>query len=123
MTSKEKTFSALNSYFLNTATMKINESYFTDSLQILLDNTRHLYEATRHSKRKPHSVAWEAFIFLANECLQMIEYPAKYNCSSDQLKKWLQEYGRGYDSLSDVIAYIEEEREEAKKEAQNNEKQ
>ena len=96
--------------------MRINETYLNEHLQIMLDNTRSLYDAMRNTRRKPESVAWEAFILLANECLKMEEYPAIYTCSSEQLKKWLQEYGRGYDSIAETVAYITDERKEAKKE-------
>lgn len=119
MTNKEKTFSALNSYFLDTSRMRINETYLNEHIQVMLDNTRHLYDDMRYSKRKPYSIAWEAFILLANECIKMIEYPAIYTCASEQLKKWLAQYGRGYETIAESVAYIEEEREEAKKEKES----
>lgn len=112
MTNKEKTFSALNSSFLNTQDMKINESYLNESLALLLDNVQPLYNAMMYSKRKPHSVAWEAFIHLANERLEYEEYPRKYSCTSEHLKKWLAEYGRGYTSIAETVSYIEESRKE-----------
>lgn len=113
MTNKEKTFSALNSAFLNTQNMKINESYLNDSLAMFLDNVKPLYNAMRYSKRKPYSVAWEAFMQLANDRLKEEEYPQKYICTSEQLKNWLAEYGRGYASINETVAYIEETRKEA----------
>jgi hypothetical protein len=57
-------------------------------------------------------VVWEAFTALANECLKREEYPRQYVCTSEQLKSWLAQYGNGYETLTEAVQHVEEERQE-----------
>lgn len=109
MTNKEKTFCALNSAYLM-SNNAINEGYLNETLQLYLANERKLYDAMHNKRLKPHSVVWQALTYDANTRLTNEEYPKEYMCTSDQLKAWLKEYGRGYDTLQETIDYIIEER-------------
>jgi len=114
-TNKEATFSALNGSFLDTSDFKINEEYLNDSLQIYLSNEKFLYDAMTKTKRKPEAVAWEALTFTANMLLANENYPnKKIVASSEQLKKWLNEFGNGYETIKDTVNYIIAERQELK---------
>lgn len=110
-TCKNNTYEALNSYYLNTQTMRINQGYLNDNLCIFLVNDRNLYfDGVLNRRRKVESVVWEAFTQLANECLKMLDYSTI--CNSKQLKDWLFEYGEGYNTLQESIDYVVEYRQE-----------
>ena len=121
-TNKQKTFDALNGAYLM-ENNKINEDYLNDTLQIFLLNERLLYDALHNTRQKPESVAWTALMFTANDRLKNEEYPEKYFASSDQLKKWLSEYGRDYETISDTVEFIKRERQERKEWNEKQEKE
>lgn len=112
-TNRKKTFDALNGTYLMSDN-KINEEYLNETLQIFLLNERPLYDAMHNTRRTPESVAWTALMFTANDRLKNEEYPAKYFASSDQLKKWLSEFGRDYETITDTVKFIKAERLERK---------
>lgn len=115
-TNKTITYSALNSHYLDTGKMEINEDYLNDAIIIWGENTHKFYEAYTRSRRPIRSIVWEMFIDLTNNHIQSNEYPYNQDCyaSSDQLKKWLSEYGNGYDTLLPTIDYFETIRREYK---------
>ena len=117
-TNKAITFVALNSHYLDTSKMKINEEYLNDAIIIWGENTRRFYEAYTRSRRSIRSIVWEMFADLADNHIKSTEYPYNQDCyaSSDQLKKWLSEYGDGYDTLLPAIDYFETIRREYKEE-------
>ena len=117
-TNKAITFVALNSHYLDTSKMKINEEYLNDAIIIWGENTRRFYEAYTRSRRSIRSIVWEMFADLANNHIKSNEYPYNQDCyaSSEQLKKWLSEYGDGYDTLLPAIDYFETIRREYKEE-------
>jgi len=112
-TKKEITFNTLNSYFLNTATMKINEEYLNHLLNIHCFNSdRQLYEDMKNKRTKSRNLAWRGLIGLTNELINCEEYPVKYYATGEQLKKWLNEYGRGYETIAETVNDIETYRQE-----------
>ena len=117
-TNKTITFAALNSHYLDTSKMRINEEYLNDAIIIWGENTRRFYEAYTRSRRSIRSIVWEMFADLANNHIKSNEYPYNQDCyaSSEQLKKWLSEYGDGYDTLLPAIDYFETIRREYKEE-------
>ena len=117
-TNKDITFAALNSHYLDTSKMEINEEYLNDSIIIWGENTRRFYEAYTRSRRSIRSIVWEMFTDLANNHIKSNEYPYNQDCyaSSEQLKKWLSDYGDGYDTLLPAIDYFETIRREYKEE-------
>ena len=118
-TRKAITFAALNSHYLDTSDMKINEDYLNDAIIIWGENTKRFYDAYTQSKRPIHSIVWEIFADLANHHIKTNEYPYNQDCyaSSAQLKAWLNEYGDGYETLLPAIVYFQDLRNEYKKEA------
>lgn len=111
-TNKQATFNALNSHFLNTETMKINEGYLNDSLALALDNERALYDAMRDTRRRAHAVAWMALENVASSCISYEAAPNETTyASSEQLKAWLKQYGHAYDTIAETVQYIIDERE------------
>ena len=117
-TNKDITFAALNSHYLDTSKMEINEEYLNDAIIIWGENTRRFYEAYTRSRRSIRSIVWEMFADLTNNHIKSNEYPYNQDCyaSSEQLKKWLSEYGDGYDTLFPSIDYFETIRREYKEE-------
>lgn len=114
MTDIKKVFSALNGWFLNSETNRINEDYLNEQLQLWGMNTEKLYNAIVKSNRKLTSVTFEVFGSLAQHCINQEYYPEKITASNYQLKRWLEEYGNGYDTLSESVEYFEDERAEYK---------
>lgn len=115
-TNKAITFSALNSHYLNTETMTINEEYFNDALIMWGENTERFYKAYTQSKRTIQSIVWEIFADLANHHIKDNEYPYNqdYYASSQQLKAWLNEYGEGYETLLPAIVAFQDLRRDYK---------
>lgn len=109
-TNKNYTYEVLNSYFLNTATMKINETYLTDLLDITAFNERWLYEKMLTRRSKSHTIAFYSLVEWTNQQLKL-EHPGFY-ASNEQIKKWLNEYGNGYDTLTEITDIIENYRQE-----------
>ena len=109
-TNQEITFEAMNSYFLM-ANNKINESYLNDLLDITIHHNRKFYEAMTSRRRKTTSIVWEALGELANENIKSLEL-GNYRSTSAQLKKWLNTYGRGYDSIAETVKEVEQYRHE-----------
>lgn len=117
-TNKQITFSALNSYYLNTATNQINIEYLNDAIIIWGENTQAHYHAYTQGRSKIHSVVWAMLADLATHHIKTNEYPHNQNfyASSDQLKAWLQKYGNGYDTIAPAVEYFKDRREEYKAE-------
>lgn len=118
-TNKAITFSALNSHYLNTDTMTINEEYLNDAIVMWGENTERFYKAYTQSKRTIQSIVWEILNDLANHHIKDNEYPYNQDhyASSQQLKDWLNEYGNGYETLFPAIVTFQDLRLEYKTEA------
>ena len=91
---------ALDSYFCNTEKNSLNTDYLEEQVELWVDNTSHLYyDIRKNSRRKIHSIIWEGFEQLARQCCEYIHRPflgdstSNYQPTSDQLKRYLQEYG------------------------------
>ena len=113
------TFAALNSHYLDTSDMRINEEYLNDAIIMWGENTRKFYDAYTKSRRPIRSIVWEILIDLANDHIRCNEYPYNQDCyaSSEQLKKWLNEYGSGYETLLPAIVVFQDLRNEYRGEA------
>ncbi len=113
MTNQNITFNALDSYFLNTGNGKLNAGYLNEQIFMQLDivwrnenaggGKSRLYNALMNKRRKTSSIIWEAFLDFANTAIRD-EYGARYEASSQQLKKYFEKYGLTLDVLNPVIA-------------------
>ena len=105
MTDINLTFSILNSYFLNTATMKINEDYLNHLINVHCFNTdRRIYDDMHNKRLKSYCLVWRGFVGMVNELFKYsAEYPNTATRTNYQLKKWLEKYGRGYDSIAQTV--------------------
>lgn len=112
MTDIKKVFSALNGWFMNSETSRINEDYLNEQIQLWGINTEKLYNAIVKSNRKLTSVTFEVFGSLAQNAVNQEYYPERITVSNYQLKRWLEEYGDGYNTLSESVEYFKAEREE-----------
>ena len=106
------TFSALNSFFLDTSSMTINEAYLNHLLDIQCFNTdRNFYEDAKGKRIKSTALVWRNFVTLANECIRENEEPRREHFATNyHLKKWLDTYGRGYESIADTVKLVEDYR-------------
>ena len=125
MTKQELTFNTLDSYFLNTGSMKLNIGYLRDSITAYFDVTeRHTNGGNGKSllqinlanmRRSIKSLVWEAFLSMTNDFLENETGSRKYTCTSEQLKKYLKKYGFSLDeALKPVIDEISTWREAVK---------
>lgn len=114
MTEIKKVFSALNGWFMDGETNRINENYLNEQLQLWGMNTEGLYNAIVKSNRKLTSVTFEVFSSLAQHCVKQEYYREKIMVSNYQLRRWLEKYGNGYDTLIKSVEYFEDERAECK---------
>lgn len=125
MTKQELTFNTLDSYFLNTGSMKLNIGYLRDSITAYFDVTeRHTNGGNGKSllqinlanmRRSIKSLVWEAFLSMTNDFLENETGSRKYTCTSEQLKKYLKKYGFSLDeALKPVIDEISAWREAVK---------
>ena len=76
-------------------------------------NTQKFYDAITHGRRQIHSIVFEAFMDLVNDHLQY-EDDGRYVCNSYQLKRWLWEFGNGYEALNRACEELRVERQAAK---------
>lgn len=103
MTNQKLTFDTLDSYFLNTGKMRLNIGYFRDSVRDQFDIVqRHtnggngkslLIINLENSRRSIRSLVWEAFISMTNDYIENETGNQKMTCTSQQLKKYLAQYG------------------------------
>lgn len=107
MTRQELTFEVMNGAYLM-SNNRINEGYLNETLEIYIMNHKPLYDMLCNKRVKRHSVAWAALMYDANTRLKWNGY--KTECSSAQLKKWLETYGNGYETISDTVAFVFEQR-------------
>ena len=125
MTKQELTFNTLDSYFLNTGSMKLNIGYLRDSITAYFDITeRHTNGGNGKSllqinlanmRRSIKSLVWEAFLSMTNDYLENETGSRKYTCTSEQLKKYLKNYGFSLDEvLKPVVDEISAWREAAR---------
>lgn len=125
MTKQELTFNTLDSYFLNTGSMKLNIDYLRDSITAYFDVTeRHTNGGNGKSllqinlanmRRSIKSLVWEAFLSMTNDYIENETGSRKYTCTSEQLKKYLKQYGFTLDeALKPVIDEISAWREAAR---------
>lgn len=125
MTNQNLTFNTLDSYFLNTGSMKLNICYLRDSITTYFDVTeRHtnggngkslLQVNLENTRRSIKSLVWEAFQFMTNDYLENETGSRKYTCTSAQLKKYLYQYGFTLDeALKPVMDEISAWREAVK---------
>ena len=125
MTNQNLTFNTLDSYFLNTGSMKLNIGYLRDSITAYFDVTeRHtnggngkslLQINLENTRRSIKSLVWEAFQSMTNDYLENETGSRKYACTSEQLKKYLDQYGFTLDeALKPVMDEISAWREAVK---------
>ena len=107
-TNIQATFNTLDSYFLNTGNMQLNDSYFLESvynqIDIVFRNDKQLREYVRNT-RKTTTIIWTAFISITNDYLENEGY--SYKCTSEQLKKYLKQYGYGYEFFTPLYKEVE----------------
>ena len=107
-TNIKATFNTLDSYFLNTGNMKLNKDYFLDSIYTEIDVTFRCDKQMREyikNTRKVTTIIWTAFITMTNEYLENEGY--SYKCNSEQLKKYLKQYGYGYEIFEPLYKDVE----------------
>ena len=102
------TFEALNGHYL-TSGNTINEEYLCDAITMWAMNTQHLYNAVAEGRRKMTSIVFETLMNLTDDHIKM-EGNKGYQCASYQIKKWLEQYGNGYDTLRAAVEELEAER-------------
>lgn len=115
-TNKAITYSALNSHYLDTSKMKINDDYLNDAIVMWGENTERFYKAYTQSKRTIQSIVWEILTDLTNQHIKDNEYPYNQDCyaTSAQIKAWLDEYGDGYETILPAIVAFQDLRREYK---------
>lgn len=107
-TNIKTTFNTLDSYFLNTKRMELNKDYFLDSIYTEIDVTFRSDKQMREyikNTRKVTTIIWTAFITMTNEYLEYEGY--SYKCNSEQLKKYLKQYGYGYEIFEPLYKEVE----------------
>lgn len=108
-TNKQITENALNSSYLNGRSGRINEDYLNEALILRGMNVQSLWNDIANSKRSVRALVWQTLTEEANDLIKFNEN-ANYYASSDQLKNWLNEYGRGYETLKATADYFTAER-------------
>lgn len=110
--------SHLISYYPSFSEYMLNTSHLNDMIMLLLDNEKSLYDAVTNTRRKPESVAWQAFMMLADDYIngEYIEPGTVFYASSKQLKDFLFKWGHGYEAIADSVDHVKMVREELRKE-------
>lgn len=110
------TFDYLDSHFYNNGT--VDEKYLLDSIGLVIDNNRELYNDIANENIEITSIVWAGFKELVNNEINK----SGYECDSEHLKKWLSlRFGvKGkeiYNVFEPLYRYYEEERKERLKES------
>ena len=97
MTNQNLTFNTLDSYFLNTGSMKLNIGYLRDSITAYFDVTERninggngkslLQVNLENTRRSIKSLVWEAFQFMTNDYLENETGSRKYYLHKRTIKK------------------------------------
>lgn len=108
------TYNALNSWYLDTSDFTINEYRLNQDLIIMGRNTKKFRDELVGGKRKVENVVWDILLHLSTLRIGENEAPyhQDYHATSYQLKKWLDEYGDGYDTLAEAVEVLGELRED-----------
>jgi len=117
MTRRSKIFNALNEQFQikENGEFKIDQEYFIQSIKLMIDNTKYLYDKVLSNRVRPHSLAWEGFTVLADDTVRLVYPDENIMCNRTQLKLWLAENNANEDILNPLITSIADDREEIKK--------
>ena len=113
-TNKKNTFEALDSYFLNTESMKMNVDYFLDCINTQIDVVFRSDKNKRNyiKTAKVTAILWTAFIDFTNDILQYNDYNTV--CTSKQLKDYLTQYGYDYNVFKPLYEDVEHYKKELK---------
>lgn len=125
MTNQKLTFDTLDSFFLNTDNFTLNVGELREKLIQHFDveqrNTKGssgksvLRENLENSRRSVKSLVWAAFIEMTNSFIEWDTGERKYTCTSQQLKKYLAQYGYTLENaLQPVVDEITRWRNEVK---------
>lgn len=125
MTNQKLTFDTLDSFFLNTDNFTLNVGELREKLIQHFDveqrNTKGssgksvLRENLENSRRSVKSLVWGAFIEMTNSFIEWDTGERKYTCTSQQLKKYLAQYGYTLENaLQPVVDEITRWRNEVK---------
>lgn len=104
MTNQKLTFDTLDSFFLNTGNMTLNVGELRENLLRQFDEVQRntkgqqsgkslLRENLENNRRSVKSLVWGAFITMTNSYIEWEKGDRKYSCTSQQLKKYLAQYG------------------------------
>lgn len=115
-TNQSATMNYLNRHFED-YNDNVNLEYLNDSIEMVIDNTKWIYEKLVSNRRSPiHSVVWCGLMELCDRELRN----EGYKCSSAHLKKWLASHGLDYKTcFNGLIERLTEEREEMLSEKEN----
>lgn len=125
MTNQKLTFNTLDSFFLNTDNFTLNVGELREKLIQHFDveqrNTKGssgksvLRENLENSRRSVKSLVWAVFIEMTNSFIEWDTGERKYTCTSQQLKKYLAQYGYTLENaLQPVVDEITRWRNEVK---------
>lgn len=125
MTNQKLTFDTLDSFFLNTGNMTLNVGELREKLIQHFDVEQRstkgssgksvLRENLENSRRSVKSLVWAAFIEMTNGFIEWDTGKRDYTCTSQQLKKYLAQYGYTLENaLQPVVDEITRWRNEAK---------
>lgn len=103
MVKKKFTYDVLNTQFL-VGGAEIDRYALNTALKDMYKSVDGLYLSTT---RKPTSLAWDALVTVTDELLHL-KYGRGYRCNNHQLKRWLNEYGLGYDTIKSTVSFIED---------------
>lgn len=117
-TCKRLTMETLKGHFLESGKngIRINEDYLNDVIIMELDNNEPLYKAMTETRRRPEAIAWQAFTKITEDRINfeycMEKDASVYYPASGHLKEFLNEYGRGYESIAESVRHVRKTREE-----------
>lgn len=126
MTNKAVTFHALNEHFIISQDKDDNFKWLMTDVRNQLDivhrHTNYGYglsvlKEELLSRKKPHSIVWNAFNEVANECIKDNYPDSNLRATSKQLKDWLLSKGYDYQEIfKPLIEEVKQWRIELKKE-------
>ena len=106
---KRLTSEVLSERFVDVSTSKIDEDYLNRELKRTLENYEDLYDRLKWNKRIDYIVQ-DALVRIANELLNTEIPDGTLNASRRQVLEWLNQYGRGDDTIAETLDFVAKER-------------
>jgi hypothetical protein len=95
-----KTYEILGGYLMSNN--ELNIEYFAHQVELIAENTRHLYEERFNTRRKLRNIAINEMMYFIDTELYYNGYE-NYYATNQQVMKWDKEHNNGLEKVLDLV--------------------